>query len=174
MQDSKKFNEYYEILQDKLRNIFGLELAPYPSGEYGNMRGARNKPTHFILKSILPSNVRELVFEENNKKSEEAFGMLYFTVSLVYLSGGSIAEDLFLTLLEKANIKPDLKKYCKEYYLVKIVDKKGRDEIKISYELGPKASLFDDIKSSVIHVYGGDGERVEGELKRLEGIGLLQ
>ncbi|KAG4306235.1 hypothetical protein PORY_000223 [Pneumocystis oryctolagi] len=166
---SRSFPFVFEKTQEKLRNIFGMELIELPyKDRYKYMSASqlrKNKCSQiqnsssivqsnksWMLCSILDSKYSELIYHIPTMKECTFSGIIMIILSIVIMNGGMISEELLIKYLSDLHINNDtsigsldktLKEIVKKGYLEKI-----KDEItsinkteNYTYFLGPRGKI---------------------------------
>lgn len=164
---SRSFIIVFEKTQEKLRNIFGMELVELPyKNRFKHMsasqlRRSQNSKIHllsstshsnksWILCSILDSKYANLVSQVPTIKEGIFSGVVMIILSLVIMSGGVISEEHLIKYLSHLHINNDtpignldktLKEIIKKGYLERIKDDAtslNEEEKGYTYFLGPR------------------------------------
>ncbi|KAH0542879.1 hypothetical protein FGG08_002739 [Glutinoglossum americanum] len=157
----RRFKQVFEEAQKQLRGKFGMEMAELPIREkvtISQRRAAQRTDKAattskaYVLTSILPPKYRSVLPPPQVPTAylESSYVGLYtFLISVICLSGGSIAEAKLERYLERTNAdqytpvdktEKLLQRLCKEGYLVKIKDSSGGEEL-VEYMVGPRGKV---------------------------------
>ncbi|KAI9858074.1 MAG: hypothetical protein M1813_007886 [Trichoglossum hirsutum] len=155
------FKQVFEEAQKQLRGKFGMEMTELPMREkvtISQRRAAQRADKAattskaYILTSTLPPKYRSVLPlpQVPTTQFESSYVGLYtFLISVISLSGGSIAEAKLERYLRRTNAdhytpidktEKLLQRLCKEGYLMRIKDSSGGEEL-VEYMVGPRGKV---------------------------------
>ncbi|KAI9775239.1 MAG: hypothetical protein M1839_001357 [Geoglossum umbratile] len=192
--DGRRFKQVFEEAQKQLRDKFGMEMIELPIRErvtVSQRRAAQRteKVTTtsktYVLTSTLPPKYRSVLPPPQVPTThfESSYVGLYtFLVSVISLSGGSIAEAKLERYLKRANADQNtpvdkteklLQRLCKEGYLMRIKESSGGEEV-VEYMVGPRGKVevgSGGVAGLVKGVYGDSAmEDLDARVKRSMGL----
>ncbi|CAG8507562.1 1926_t:CDS:2 [Diversispora eburnea] len=164
--------------QEKLRDIFGMDLEELPTKEKSTVARRRvikkenASAKSFMLRNILPKKLREINLIQWDKNQElEKMGLLTVILSLIHVNGRTLSDDQldhYFRRLRLGNEPFDTTKliatFIKQGYLNKqkvsaIENSRTSEKDPVEYRWGPRAkiefsesSICDFIKG----IYGDD------------------
>ncbi|KAH0560097.1 hypothetical protein GP486_003378 [Trichoglossum hirsutum] len=155
------FKQVFEEAQKQLRGKFGMEMTELPMREkvtISQRRAAQRTDKAattskaYVLTSTLPPKYRSILPPPQVPTThlESSYVGLYtFLISVISLSGGSIAEAKLERYLGRTNAEQYtpvdrteklLQRLCKEGYLMRIKDSSGGEEL-VEYMVGPRGKV---------------------------------
>ncbi|KKA25464.1 hypothetical protein T310_0488 [Rasamsonia emersonii CBS 393.64] len=190
-QGSRQFKTVFDQAQRVLRSRFGMQMVELPGKEkvtISQRRAAQRveKPSttsnkSWILTSTLPAPYRSPEILPPTKApssfSDSTYTAIYtFLISVITLSGGSIAEQKLERYLKRTNIdmytpidRTDrlIQRLCKDGYLVRNRETDGGEEV-IEYMVGPRGKIEvgeSGVAGLVREVYGRPDPTTTGEAR---------
>ncbi|KAI9652128.1 MAG: hypothetical protein M1829_001847 [Trizodia sp. TS-e1964] len=160
----RQFKVVFEAAQDHLRQQFGVELTELPLRDkvtISQRRAAQkldkvaSTSKSYVLRSTLPIKYRKFPAilsasrAPTSKIDSSYVGLYTFIISLIGISGGTIAEAKLERHLKRVNADQFaslsstdklLHRLCKESYIVKIKDGSSGDE-HVHYMVGPRGKV---------------------------------
>ncbi|KAI9774382.1 MAG: Altered inheritance of mitochondria protein 18 mitochondrial [Geoglossum simile] len=159
--DGRRFKQVFEEAQKQLRDKFGMEMTELPIREKVTIsqrraaqrteKAATTSKT-YVLTSTLPPKYRSMLPppQAPTINLESSYiGLYTFLVSVISLSGGSIAEAKLERYLKRTNAdqytpvdktEKLLHRLCKEGYLMRIKESSGGEEV-VEYMVGPRGKV---------------------------------
>ncbi|EER26404.1 hypothetical protein D8B26_003221 [Coccidioides posadasii str. Silveira] len=186
---SRQFKAAFAGAQDVLKNVFGMQMIEQPMKDrltVSQRRAAQrvDKPSSssksWTLVSTLPPEYRipEILppTKAPSSATESSYVALYtFIISLITLSGGSLAEQKLDRYLRRVNAdtytpldrtEKLLTRLCKDGYLVRNRDVDGGEEV-VEYLVGPRGKIevgTEGVAGLTREVYGyGRVNRARGQ-----------
>ncbi|KTW31473.1 hypothetical protein T552_00116 [Pneumocystis carinii B80] len=192
---SRSFAIVFEKTQEKLRNVFGMELVELPyKNNYkhistSHLRRSQNSQTHnsfsmthlnksWILCSILDPKYSDLIFEVPTIKESVFSGIVMTILSILIMNGGEISSELLIKYLSQLQMDKDtsigsldktLKEMVKKGYLEKIKDDitSTNEEKGYIYLLGPRGKTEIDPESLTAFIKKIQGDTAPQNLKEI-------
>ncbi|KAL1965379.1 hypothetical protein VTN77DRAFT_5816 [Rasamsonia byssochlamydoides] len=186
-QGSRQFKTVFDQAQRVLRSRFGMQMVELPGKEKVTIsqrraaqrveKSSASSNKSWILTSTLPAPYRSPAILPPTKApssfSDSTYTALYtFLISVITLSGGSIAEQKLERYLKRTNIdtytpidRTDrlIQRLCKDGYLVRNRETDGGEEV-IEYMVGPRGKVEvgeSGVAGLVREVYGRADPTVE-------------
>ncbi|EMR10506.1 hypothetical protein PNEG_01218 [Pneumocystis murina B123] len=193
---SRSFAIVFEKTQEKLRNVFGMELVelPYKNNckhiSTSHLRKNQNFQTHnpfsiahlnksWILCSILDPKYSDLIFEVPTIKEGIFSGIVMTILSILIMNGGEISNELLIRYLSQlqmdndtsiGNLDKTLKEMVKKGYLERIKDditSANEGEKNYTYLLGPRGKTEIDPESLTTFIKKIQGDAAPQNLKEI-------
>jgi len=158
------FKRVFELAQDQLRTVFGMQMVELPGREKVTLKdrraaqktkGTSKTTTSWILTNVLPDEYRTPTIippSSIGSAADEAayIGLYTFLVAIIHLNPTHSIPDHKLTrYLSRMNASENmpmdktanvLAKMQKQGYIVRMVDKSGDDET-IDWRVGPRGKV---------------------------------
>ncbi|KAG5519350.1 hypothetical protein PMAC_001975 [Pneumocystis sp. 'macacae'] len=192
----RSFALVFEKTQEKLRNVFGMELVELPYKNRNKYMSAsklhKSKSSHiknpssivqpnksWILCSVLDPKYSELVSQVPTIKEGAFSGIIMIILSIVIMNSGVISEELLTKYLLHLQINNDtpignidkiLKEMIKKGYLDKIKDdfvSTNNKEKGCIYFLGPRGKTEIDSKRLTTFIEKIQGDAAPQNLKEI-------
>ncbi|CCJ28792.1 unnamed protein product [Pneumocystis jirovecii] len=180
----RSFTLVFEKTQEKLRNIFGMELVELPYKNHNKYMSTsqlhKNKNLHAKnLSSVTQSNPKysELVFQIPTIKEGTFSGIVMIILSIIVMNNGIVSEELLIKYLSHLQMNDDtpignldkiLKEMVKKGYLDKIKDDfASTNEKGCIYFLGPRGKIEIDPKRLTNFIEKIQGDTAPHNLKEI-------